>query len=139
MRGRKTSASSSSLTRRSLPDLHVEIRLELLLQVANAQLDVFRIGGLLELDGRAALVVAVVRALAGESRDELVLAGLQVAEVQPILLSGLNARRRETVPASELVVGVQCGGSDAFSGVTARNSSATSTRSGSSRNFSSTA
>ena len=31
----------------------------------------------------------------------------------------LNNRRRETVPASELVVGVQCGGSDAFSGVTA--------------------
>jgi galactarate dehydratase len=31
----------------------------------------------------------------------------------------LNARQRETVPASELVVGVQCGGSDAFSGVTA--------------------
>ena len=31
----------------------------------------------------------------------------------------LNARRRETVPASALVVGVQCGGSDAFSGVTA--------------------
>ena len=31
----------------------------------------------------------------------------------------LNARRRETVPACELVVGVQCGGSDAFSGVTA--------------------
>ncbi len=26
---------------------------------------------------------------------------------------------RETVPASELVVGLQCGGSDAFSGVTA--------------------
>jgi galactarate dehydratase len=34
-------------------------------------------------------------------------------------LSRLNQRRRETVPASELVVGVQCGGSDAFSGVTA--------------------
>jgi galactarate dehydratase len=34
-------------------------------------------------------------------------------------LQRLNARRRETVPASELVVGVQCGGSDAFSGVTA--------------------
>ena len=34
-------------------------------------------------------------------------------------LDRLNARRRETVPASELVVGVQCGGSDAFSGVTA--------------------
>jgi galactarate dehydratase len=34
-------------------------------------------------------------------------------------LKKLNARKRETVPASELVVGVQCGGSDAFSGVTA--------------------
>jgi galactarate dehydratase len=34
-------------------------------------------------------------------------------------LKRLNERRRETVPASELVVGVQCGGSDAFSGVTA--------------------
>ncbi len=34
-------------------------------------------------------------------------------------LKVLDARRRETVPASELVVGVQCGGSDAFSGVTA--------------------
>ncbi|MEQ1806986.1 MAG: galactarate dehydratase [Burkholderiaceae bacterium] len=34
-------------------------------------------------------------------------------------LMRLNSRRRETVPASELVVGVQCGGSDAFSGVTA--------------------
>jgi galactarate dehydratase len=31
----------------------------------------------------------------------------------------LNERRRETCPASSLVVGVQCGGSDAFSGVTA--------------------
>ena len=34
-------------------------------------------------------------------------------------LQRLNERRRETVPASELVVGVQCGGIDAFSGVTA--------------------
>nr|WP_294863925.1 galactarate dehydratase [uncultured Pseudogulbenkiania sp.] len=34
-------------------------------------------------------------------------------------LAVLNQRRRETCPASELVVGVQCGGSDAFSGVTA--------------------
>jgi galactarate dehydratase len=34
-------------------------------------------------------------------------------------LMALNARRRETCPAADLVVGVQCGGSDAFSGVTA--------------------
>ncbi len=31
----------------------------------------------------------------------------------------LNRRRRETCPASDLVIGVQCGGSDALSGVTA--------------------
>ena len=36
-----------------------------------------------------------------------------------IHLGRLNARRRETVPAAALVVGVQCGGSDAFSGATA--------------------
>ena len=41
---------------------------------------------------------------------------LRQAEVH---LARLEARRRETVPASALVVGVQCGGSDAFSGVTA--------------------
>jgi galactarate dehydratase len=34
-------------------------------------------------------------------------------------LHELNKRRRETCPAADLVVGVQCGGSDAFSGVTA--------------------
>jgi galactarate dehydratase len=34
-------------------------------------------------------------------------------------LAKLNQRRREECPASDLVVGVQCGGSDAFSGVTA--------------------
>jgi galactarate dehydratase len=33
-------------------------------------------------------------------------------------LEHLNLRRRQTCPASELVVGLQCGGSDAFSGVT---------------------
>ncbi len=31
----------------------------------------------------------------------------------------LNQRKRETCPASDLVIGLQCGGSDAFSGVTA--------------------
>jgi galactarate dehydratase len=34
-------------------------------------------------------------------------------------LAVLNRRRRETCPASDLVIGLQCGGSDAFSGVTA--------------------
>src|SRR5258707_12243273 len=35
------------------------------------------------------------------------------------LLKRRNNRRRETCPASDLVIGVQCGGSDAFSGLTA--------------------
>ncbi len=34
-------------------------------------------------------------------------------------LMRLNQRKRETCPASDLIVGLQCGGSDAFSGVTA--------------------
>ncbi|MGH6754645.1 MAG: galactarate dehydratase, partial [Bradyrhizobium sp.] len=34
-------------------------------------------------------------------------------------LAVLNGRRREACPASDLVIGLQCGGSDAFSGVTA--------------------
>jgi galactarate dehydratase len=41
---------------------------------------------------------------------------MQTAEAQ---LEILNQRQRVTCPASDLVVGVQCGGSDAFSGVTA--------------------
>jgi len=41
---------------------------------------------------------------------------LNMAETR---LAVLNQRRRETCPASALVVGLQCGGSDAFSGVTA--------------------
>jgi galactarate dehydratase len=34
-------------------------------------------------------------------------------------LAALNLRKRETCSAADLIVGVQCGGSDAFSGVTA--------------------
>lgn len=33
-------------------------------------------------------------------------------------LQRLNRRKRETCPASDLIVGMQCGGSDAFSGIT---------------------
>ncbi|QJR15131.1 galactarate dehydratase [Usitatibacter palustris] len=42
-----------------------------------------------------------------------------IVESAEVHLRKLDARRRVTVPASALVVGVQCGGSDAFSGVTA--------------------
>ncbi|MCP1660319.1 galactarate dehydratase [Neisseria perflava] len=48
--------------------------------------------------------------------QEMVKAILETADKH---LAKLNARQRETCPASDLVVGMQCGGSDAFSGVTA--------------------
>lgn len=48
--------------------------------------------------------------------DGMVTAILQMAEQR---LDTLNRRRRQTCPAADLVVGLQCGGSDAFSGVTA--------------------
>ncbi len=46
---------------------------------------------------------------------ETVAAIMRAAEKR---LARLDRRRRETCPASALVVGLQCGGSDAFSGVT---------------------
>lgn len=46
---------------------------------------------------------------------ETVAAIMRAAEKR---LERLNLRRRQTCPASDLVVGAQCGGSDAFSGVT---------------------
>lgn len=50
------------------------------------------------------------------SFEEIVTAIMQMAERR---LEMLNSRRRTVRPASDLLVGVQCGGSDAFSGVTA--------------------
>ena len=48
--------------------------------------------------------------------DEMISALMEMADKK---LKILNERRRETLPLSELVVGMQCGGSDAFSGVSA--------------------
>jgi galactarate dehydratase len=48
--------------------------------------------------------------------NEIVANIMQLAEKK---LKRLNERRRVTCPASDLVVGTQCGGSDALSGVTA--------------------
>lgn len=42
-----------------------------------------------------------------------------IMEMAEERLQRLNKRKRETCPVSDLVVGLQCGGSDAFSGVTA--------------------
>jgi galactarate dehydratase len=51
-----------------------------------------------------------------QSFGDMVQAIMDMAEAR---LQQLNQRRRTTRPASDLVVGLQCGGSDAFSGVTA--------------------
>jgi galactarate dehydratase len=42
-----------------------------------------------------------------------------IVEMADKRLQALDRRHRETCPAADLVVGLQCGGSDAFSGVTA--------------------
>src|SRR5580693_5116484 len=42
-----------------------------------------------------------------------------IVEMADKRLAALDRRRRETCPAADLVIGLQCGGSDAFSGVTA--------------------
>ena len=51
-----------------------------------------------------------------QSFGDMVEAIMEMAEAR---LKQLDKRRRVTRPASDLVVGLQCGGSDAFSGVTA--------------------
>ncbi len=52
----------------------------------------------------------------GGGFEEMVTSSLELADRK---LRRLNERTRETCPLSDLVVGVQCGGSDAFSGITA--------------------
>lgn len=77
------------------------------------------------IDDKAGGNAADLRAVHMDGRDggEHVLGEFRVAKTTyrqaETHLIRLNARKRETVPASELVVGVQCVGSDAFSGVTA--------------------
>jgi len=48
--------------------------------------------------------------------EDMIAALMELAERRLVVL---NERRRVPCPASELIVGMQCGGSDAFSGVTA--------------------
>lgn len=50
------------------------------------------------------------------SFEEMIASIMEMAEKR---LETLNKRRRTVRPASDLIVGLQCGGSDAFSGVTA--------------------
>jgi galactarate dehydratase len=42
-----------------------------------------------------------------------------IVDMAEVKLKRLNERKRETLPLSDLIIGMQCGGSDAFSGITA--------------------
>src|SRR5437660_5168823 len=57
----------------------------------------------------------VVRLQDERGFGEMIAAIMRAAETR---LEQLSKRRRQTCPASDLIVGTQCGGSDAFSGVT---------------------
>ncbi|MDX2219144.1 MAG: galactarate dehydratase [Burkholderiales bacterium] len=70
----------------------------------------------IKVEGEQKLDVVCLQDAAHVGFQSMIASILRQAEVH---LARLNARQRETVPASALVVGVQCGGSDAFSGVTA--------------------
>jgi hypothetical protein len=69
---------------RLLPLLDDELRLLLGLAIRDRELDVLRADALLEHERCRAPVIASVRPLAGEDRDELVLAGLQVADEESL-------------------------------------------------------
>ncbi|MEM5331097.1 altronate dehydratase family protein [Paraburkholderia sp. JHI2823] len=76
-----------------------------------------QIGGLLEsqgLEAGNALKVMTIQATGGTSRT--VAAGIDAVQA---LLPEANRVKREAVDASNLVVGLQCGGSDGYSGISA--------------------
>lgn len=54
-----------------------------------------------------------------QDQDGFAASVAKIMEMAQARLEVLNRRTRETCPAADLVVGLQCGGSDAFSGVTA--------------------
>ena len=67
-------------------------------------------------DGNAGREIIVLQDESYHGFDAMVSAIIQKAEEK---LKILNARKRVLCPASDLIVGMQCGGSDAFSGITA--------------------
>ncbi|MBP0592206.1 altronate dehydratase [Paraburkholderia sp. LEh10] len=76
-----------------------------------------QIGGLLEsqgLEAGNALKVMTIQATGGTSRT--VAAGIEAVQT---MLPEANRVKREAVDASNLVVGLQCGGSDGYSGISA--------------------
>lgn len=69
-------------------------------------------------DGSPGKHVSNVVSLQDESLHGFQAMTERVMELAEKHLEELNKREREIVPASELIVGMQCGGSDAFSGIT---------------------
>src|SRR3954454_22420213 len=71
-------------TRGLFPVLDGELGLTLALAVGDLQFQVLRAHALLELEIGAALVVDIVRTLAREERHQLVVAHLEVAEIDAV-------------------------------------------------------
>src|SRR5579883_666958 len=88
--------------KRLLPVLDPELRLELLLIVCDRELEVLGADVLLEVQGGAAGVVEVVRSLAGEEGDELVLADFEVTDVEPLHAA---LHQRVNLPGGVQIVG----------------------------------
>src|SRR5260370_25271767 len=93
-------ARRDAWSKRLFPVLDLELRLLTALPVVDLELEILGSDALLELERRTALVVALVRALATEEGDQLVLAHLEITEIQavhPTLHEGFPFARRRQV------------------------------------------
>src|SRR5690349_17404851 len=107
---RPTAMRANLFTPRLFPVLDREFWLTLALAVGDPELEILGAHALLELQVRTALVVARVRALALEERHQLVLAHLEVAEVDAVhaaLEQRLGFARRVQVVGHFLVVDLE--------------------------------
>src|SRR5580658_2009327 len=85
--GRATASPTdwrTSLMRASFPVLDLELGLLRARAIGDLELQVFGADAFFEFQGGAASVIAVVRALAIEQRHQLVLAGLEITDVEPL-------------------------------------------------------
>src|ERR1700738_176899 len=103
-------ARRGAWSKRLFPVLDLELRLLTALPVVDLELEILGPDALLELERRTALVGAVVRALATEEGNQLVLAHLEVTEIQAVhaaLEKRLDLARRVQVVDDFLLVDFQ--------------------------------
>src|SRR5258706_5121212 len=76
-----------------LPFLDAELRLLAARLVPDLELDILGIGALVERQRRAAPIIAPARPLSGKYRDQFVLAGLQIAQVEALNAAAVQGLR----------------------------------------------